>query len=247
LIINIFGLKLVIDIGNTLTKVALFEKKNIYKTIILKSINIEVIKDFIKNKIVTNTIFSSVKDSSKDLLSIINNFNAIELNDNVKIPIKINYNNINDLGKDRLAAIIGAINLYSNENILILDIGTCLTIDFINNNEYVGGRISPGLKMRYKALNKFTAKLPLCEKNFKNLKYGNSTLTSIQSGVQRGMINEIDTVITEFKQENKNNVVIGTGGDCFFFEKELKNSIFADQFLVLRGLNEILDFNVQSN
>ena len=82
----------------------------------------------------------------------------------MKIPIKINYNNINNLGKDRLAAIIGAINLYSNENILILDIGTCLTIDFINNNEYVGGRISPGLKMRYKALNKFTAKLPLCEK-----------------------------------------------------------------------------------
>ena len=73
----------------------------------------------------------------KDLLSIINNFNAIELNDNVKIPIKINYNNINDLGKDRLAAIIGAINLYSNENILILDIGTCLTIDFINNNKYI--------------------------------------------------------------------------------------------------------------
>ena len=94
MIINIFELKLVIDIGNTLTKVALFEKKNIHETIILKSINIEVIKDFIKNKIVTNTIFSSVKDSSKDLLSIINNFNAIELNDNVKIPIKINYNNI---------------------------------------------------------------------------------------------------------------------------------------------------------
>ena len=92
MIINIFGLKLVIDIGNTLTKVALFEKKNIYKTIILKSINLEVIKNFIKNKTVTNTILSSVKDSSKELLSIINNFNAIELNDNMKYPIKINYN-----------------------------------------------------------------------------------------------------------------------------------------------------------
>ena len=247
MIINIFRLKLVIDIGNTLVKVALFEKKKIIKTISLKSINFEVIKDFIKNKRVTNTILSSVKDSSKEQLSIINNFNAIELNNSVKYPIKIKYNNINDLGKDRLAAIIGAINLYADENILILDIGTCLTIDFINNNEYLGGRISPGLDMRYKALNKFTAKLPLCEKNFKNLKYGNSTLTSIQSGVQRGMIDEIDTLITEFKQENKNNIVIGTGGDCFSFEKELKNSIFADQFLVLRGLNEILDFNVQSN
>ena len=214
------------------------------KTINLKGINFEVIKDFIKNQVITNTILSSVKDSSKEQLSIINNFNAIELNDNVKYPVKINYNNTNDLGKDRLAAIIGAINLYNYENILILDIGTCLTIDFINNNKYLGGRISPGLEMRYKALNKFTAKLPLCEKNFKNLKYGNSTLTSIQSGVQTGMIDEIDTLITEFKQENKNNVVIGTGGDCFFFEKELKNSIFADQFLVLRGLNEILDFNV---
>ena len=113
MIINIFRLKLVIDIGNTLTKVALFEKKNIVKTVSLKSINFEVIKDFIKNKTVTNTILSSVKDSSKEQLSIINNFNAIQLNDNVKYPIKINYNNINDLGKDRLAAIIGAINLYS--------------------------------------------------------------------------------------------------------------------------------------
>jgi len=237
-------LKLVIDIGNTLVKVALFEKKKIIKTISFKNITFEVIKCFIENNKITNTIVSSVKDDSKELLRIINDFNAIVLNKNVKYPIKINYNNINDLGKDRLAAIIGAINLYTNKNILILDIGTCLTIDLVNNNNYLGGRISPGLDMRYKALNKFTAKLPLCEKSSKNLKYGNSTLSSIQSGVQNGMIDEIDTLITEFKQENKNNIVIATGGDCFFFEKELKNSIFADQFLVLRGLNEILDFNV---
>ncbi len=237
-------MKLVIDIGNTLAKVALFEKKKIIKTIIFKNITFEVIKCFIDNNKITNTIVSSVKDDSKELLRIINDFNAIVLDESVKYPIKINYNNINDLGKDRLAAIIGAINLYTNKNILILDIGTCLTIDLVNNNNYLGGRISPGLDMRYKALNKFTAKLPLCEKSSKNRKYGNSTLSSIQSGVQNGMIDEIDTLITEFKQENKNNIVIATGGDCFFFEKELKNSIFADQFLVLRGLNEILDFNV---
>ena len=237
-------MKLVIDIGNTLVKVALFEKKKIIKTISFKNITFEVIKCFIDNNKITNTIVSTVKDDSKELLRIINDFNAIVLDKNVKYPTKINYNNINDLGKDRLAAIIGAINLYTNKNILILDIGTCLTIDLINNNSYLGGRISPGLGMRYKALNKFTAKLPLCEKTSKIFKYGNSTISSIQSGVQNGMIDEIDTIITEFKQENKNNIVIATGGDCFFFEKELKNSIFADQFLVLRGLNEILDFNV---
>ncbi len=237
-------MKLVIDIGNTLVKVALFEKKKIIKTISFENITFEVIKCFIENNKIKNTIVSSVKDYSTELLKIINDFNAIVLDQNVKYPVKINYNNINDLGKDRLAAIIGAINLYTNKNILILDIGTCLTIDLVNNNNYLGGRISPGLDMRYKALNKFTAKLPLCEKISKNLKYGNSTLSSIQSGVQNGMIDEIDALITEFKQENKNNIVIATGGDCFFFEKELKNSIFADQFLVLRGLNEILDFNV---
>ena len=237
-------MKLVIDIGNTLVKVALFEKKKIIKTISFENITFEVVKCFIENNKIKNTIVSSVKDYSTELLKIINDFNAIVLDQNVKYPVKINYNNINDLGKDRLAAIIGAINLYTNKNILILDIGTCLTIDLVNNNNYLGGRISPGLDMRYKALNKFTAKLPLCEKISKNLKYGNSTLSSIQSGVQNGMIDEIDTLITEFKQENKNNIVIATGGDCFFFEKELKNSIFADQFLVLRGLNEILDFNV---
>jgi type III pantothenate kinase len=108
---------------------------------------------------------------------------------------------------------------------------------------YLGGRISPGLSMRFQALNNFTDKLPLLSSS-KGAKFiGNDTNSSIISGVQNGIISEVSNFISDYKKQNKEIIVVFTGGDCFFFEKELKISIFADPFLVLKGLNEILDFN----
>ena len=156
----------------------------------------------------------------------------------------INYKSPETFGKDRIANIAAVVFLYSLKNVLIIDAGSCITIDFVDKDGlYLGGRISPGLKMRYQALHHFTAKLPelTIQKEFPVL--GNDTDSSIISGVQVGVLSEIQTVITDFKKENDDLFVIITGGDTFFFENALKSTIFADQDLVLKGLNEILKYN----
>tara|TARA_B100000902_G_scaffold80947_1_gene85563 strand:- start:569 stop:1285 length:717 start_codon:yes stop_codon:yes gene_type:complete len=238
-------LKLIIDIGNTLFKLALFDGKNLAKESSFSRLDINIVASFVNGIEINHAILSSVRLITDDILNVIKCYNILVLDSNINFPIKIKYKNIDSLGKDRLAAVVGAYFLYPQRNILILDIGTCLTIDFINKEkEYIGGRISPGINMRYAALHHFTEKLPLCQKVDSQYFIGNDTASSIQSGVQQGIISELDVVIDSFKQENKDIIVIATGGDCFFFEKALKNTIFADQFLVMRGLNDILDYNV---
>ena len=108
---------------------------------------------------------------------------------------------------------------------------------------YKGGRISTGISMRYKALNQFTSNLPLCEFSESSMNMGDDTNSSIISGVQKGILAEVQEIINVYKIENKDTIIAVTGGDCFFFEKELKSSIFANPFLVMEGLNEILDYN----
>ncbi len=238
-------MKLIIDIGNTLFKLALFDGKNLAKESSFSRLDINIVASFVNGIEINHAILSSVRLITDDILNVIKCYNILVLDSNINFPIKIKYKNIDSLGKDRLAAVVGAYFLYPQRNILILDIGTCLTIDFINKEkEYIGGRISPGINMRYDALHHFTEKLPLCQKVDSQYFIGNDTASSIQSGVQQGIISELDVVIDSFKQENKDIIVIATGGDCFFFEKALKNTIFADQFLVMRGLNDILDYNV---
>ena len=144
----------------------------------------------------------------------------------------------------RIAAVVGAIYLFPQKDVLIFDAGTCLTIDFANKNkQYLGGRISPGIAMRYHSLHNFTAKLPLLTYDEKYMYLGNDTNTSIISGVQQGIMAEVKSVILDYQSCNHETIIIFTGGDSLFFEKELKNSIFAEPNLVLIGLNEILDYN----
>ena len=127
---------------------------------------------------------------------------------------------------------------------MVFDAGTCLTADYIDKNKnYDGGRITLGLEMRYKALRDYTSELPKLSLNNKSYFKGKTTETSIISGVQQGIIAEVKMLISDFKKYNDDFIVLFTGGDAAFFEKELKSSIFADQFLVLKGLNEILDYN----
>ena len=134
--------------------------------------------------------------------------------------------------------------MYPNENVLIVDAGTCITFDFIDlNNIYVGGRISPGVEMRYKALFNQTNNFPKLSFNEDFNFLGNSTKESMISGVQNGLLSEVSLIISKLKKESEDLIVIVTGGDTFFFENALKNSIFADEYFVLKGLNEILKYN----
>jgi type III pantothenate kinase len=233
-------MKLIIDIGNTLVKYAIFSSDEI--VIIYKKNDVEIsfMKDLIQKHNVNDVIISSVRDKVDGDFGI----KTLFLNPLTPLPITINYETPETLGNDRIANVVAASILYPNKNILIIDAGTCITIDFIDQNkEYQGGRISPGIEMRYKSLHKYTSNLPKLTISNTAQQIGKDTNSSIVSGVEKGVVAEIETIIDDFKNENEDLFVIVTGGDTFFFENTLKNSIFADQNLVLKGLNEILKYN----
>jgi len=236
--------KLIIDIGNTAVKTALFEDKQLFSSAVLNDYTLQNILVFVGEHTISDAIISSVKTVDTVLEQIIQYFDAHFLNEKTPLPITIDYKTPNTLGKDRVAAAVGASFLFPKQDVLVLDAGTCLTIDFINKKKvYKGGRISPGISMRYNALNQFTSNLPLCEFSESCMIIGDDTNSSIISGVQQGILAEVREVINLYKMENKDTIIAVTGGDCFFFEKELKISIFANPFLVMEGLNEILDYN----
>ena len=237
-------MKLIIDIGNTLIKLFLFDNNKILKSKTFSVLKIEDIHNFSEGIIISNGILSSVKNLDQNIKNIISNFDFLFFDNRTRLPINIKYKNSNLLGRDRIAAAVGANHLYPKKNILVLDFGTCLTFDFVNSTgDYLGGRISPGLKMRYRALNQFTSQLPLVKIKKQSDFYGNDTHSSINSGIQEGLKAEISYTIDTFVKENINSCVIFTGGDSFFFEKELKNEIFVVPNLVAIGLHEILKIN----
>ena len=237
-------MKLIIDIGNTTVKIALFKGKQLQNTAIFDECTLQNTLDFVSDHDISGTIISSVKDINTDIEKLIHHFDALLLDFNTLLPIIIDYKTPNTLGKDRIAAVVGASALFPKQDVLGFDAGTCLTIDFITKERvYKGGGISPGFVMRYKALHQFTEQLPLCCFSPESVLMGHDTESSIISGVQQGILAEVREIINVYKKENKETIIAVTGGDCFFFEKELKNSIFVNSFLVMEGLNEILDYN----
>lgn len=166
---------------------------------------------------------------------------------NTPIPIINLYKSASTLGSDRLAAAIGANFLNPNKNILVIDAGTCIKYNFVSkNNEYVGGGISPGLQMRFKALQHFTDKLPLVsfDENYNQL-IGTDTQESIKMGVQLGLIAEVKEIIAQYISNFKDINIVLTGGDTSILQKGLKNNIFADPNLILKGLNRVLNYQLE--
>jgi type III pantothenate kinase len=167
------------------------------------------------------------------------------INHEVKLPFKIKYLSPTTLGIDRICNVAAIFNTNQFTNRLIIDIGTCIKFDFLNDkNEYEGGSISPGLKLRYKALNLFTDKLPLIETSDKVNLIGNSTESSIQSGVQNGIESEITGLISKYREKYKDLSIYITGGDAHYFDLVQKNGIFADEILTLKGILKIYLLNV---
>ena len=237
-------MKLIIDIGNSAVKLALFEDKELVSTSVFDDCTFKNTLCFINDHDVSNAIISSVRSVNDEVKELSQHFDALFLDEKTPLPITVDYKTPKTLGKDRIAAVVGASVLFPEQDVLVIDAGTCITIDFINKVKvYKGGRISPGITMRYKALNQFTNKLPLCSFSEENFFIGQDTESSIISGVQQGVLAEVSEIINVYKMENKETIIAVTGGDCFFFEKELKSSIFANPFLVMEGLNEILDYN----
>ena len=235
----------IIDQGNTFSKLAVFEKDKLLFSETVKEINHEIINKFISDKPIKRAIISSVRECLDE--NMLKKYNLIRLTHLTPLPLQIKYKTPETLGVDRIAASVGAHIGCRNTNLLIIDIGTCVTFDFVNSkNEYLGGAIAPGFEMRFKALNYFTGKLPLVVFDKKQLKLiGDTTDSSIISGVYNGMKNEIEGVINNYTAQYEALKIVVTGGDTNLFDLEPKNRIFADEFLVLKGLNEILNYNAE--
>lgn len=238
-------MNLVVDFGNTRIKAALFKERELLHLSVYENINEAISDDAFITKAEKCIIGSVTTDHQQFLHALPKHIKAIEFLATTKVPLKNAYKSALTLGSDRMAAAVGAFSIYPAQNVLVIDAGTCLKFNFITSSgEYLGGAISPGLQMRFKAMNHFTDKLPLVnmDENFNKL-IGQSTEESILSGAMNGIVAETDGIIDDYKKQFPDLTVVLTGGDTAFFAKRLKNRIFTHPELVLIGLNEILIYN----
>jgi type III pantothenate kinase len=209
-----------------------------------ESLSQTVLHPIISRYEIKRGILCAVKQTDASILSYLKARlpDFFELHDQMRLPLELDYRTPQTLGMDRLAAATGAYMQHPGENLLVIDAGTAITFDFVDENGcYKGGNISPGPELRFKALHYFTDKLPLIDTDGDIPALGYDTATAIRSGVLEGIVREIDSYINDY--EKKCNVfTFLTGGYSFYFESKLKNPIFADGNLVLRGLNEILNY-----
>jgi len=250
-------MNLTIDIGNTRTKLALFDPEQLVKTQILNQEELDNgLTAFLEeNREIEHVICSNVGPHS-DTLSLLNVTGLLlHLGQDTALPIKNVYETTETLGADRVSNAVGAAHLHPNHHVLIIDMGTCVTLDLVNSdNTYLGGSICNGMNMRFRALNTFTENLPLIGHSdtiFPDL-IGKTTEDSIRSGVVNGMIAELCGMIEQYNKQFTPLKVLVTGGDAAYFVRMLtegtdskKNEIFANFNLVDIGLNAILNFNVK--
>jgi type III pantothenate kinase len=242
-------MNLVIDIGNTRTKTALFNNNELLE---IKTFSELLVCDveFILRAFpqITNCILCCTGQINLNLKEYLNNTFSllVNLSGNTSIPFKNNYESKVSQGPDRIAAIAGAQMQFPGSDVLVIDAGTAITFDFIDKKgNYNGGNISPGLEIRFKALHNFTDKLPLLQRTNEFDLLGRNTVEAINSGVQNGIIFEIEQYIVTLKHQYSSLKTIITGGDADFLANKLKCTIFADSNLVLKGLNRILNYNAQ--
>lgn len=241
-------MNLIIDQGNSSVKIAIFENNSLIKIERYSLLTRNILPDLFTRYAIQNTILCSVIDIDDKCKQFLQEHSLfyMELSHLSPIPLINDYKTPDTLGKDRLAAAVGAAYLHPNSNLLVIDAGTAITIDMVTaDNRYLGGNISPGARVRLKALNTFTRKLPLVEENMPDYFLGTNTIEAITAGVMQGIVFEIDGYITLFRQKHTDLSVFLTGRGSIPFAAKLKNTIFAELNLVLIGLNRILTYNVQ--
>ncbi|WP_277014533.1 type III pantothenate kinase [Flavobacterium lindanitolerans] len=242
---------LAIDVGNTRIKGAVFENDSLLGHFVFLK------KDFKKN------IEKILKDFPKTAFLVVASVGSLDKNDFLDFGEKLKvhfishedsfpfvnlYETPKTLGMDRMVLAAGAVLQFPKQNRLVIDAGTCITYDFVDENDnYLGGAISPGLRLRYEALHNFTARLPLLELDSPKSIIGNSTSQSIHSGVVNGAVNEIDGFINDYKQHYSKFTIILTGGDAEFLAKRLKNTIFANSNFLLESLSHLFQYKIKND
>ncbi len=240
-------MQLIIDIGNTRTKLALFEQ-DLLVTVIMVDPNdfdesfSKLIEDIGS---VDACIVGATGETPQGVIKKLEaHFPTVVLDHTAKLPFINDYSTPTTLGVDRIALISAAAVQYPESNVLVIDAGTCTTYDFLDHqNHYKGGAISPGLSMRYDSLHNYTAKLPELDPIRPETFIGDTTANSIHSGIVYGLVNEIEGAIARYKEQFLDLTIILTGGDAHFLLYHLKNGIFANSNFLLEGLNYLLTLN----
>ncbi|MFI3321852.1 MAG: type III pantothenate kinase [Rikenellaceae bacterium] len=241
---------LIIDEGNTLIKLLIVSSiGNIDKRCCVSELNVTIVKEFLLNERINSAIYCSVREKSGEVVEYLaeNIKNFINFDHSTALPIKNSYSTPQTVGLDRLAAAVGAAELFKEANILVIDFGSAITIDFVERGfggeiaTFRGGNISLGAALRFKSLNAFTRKLPLCSLSDKETSLtATSTKNAIESGVILGIVYEIDGYIREYSEKYNDLKIIFTGGDAKYFGNKFKMTIFADCEIVTKGLYKIL-------
>jgi len=240
-------MNLAIDIGNSRTKLGVFVRGVIRETLTVQQLEKASIAPLLTNRLPENVILSSVREplEARDLDWLSVQGKLIQLDHTTRLPIHNAYGTPETLGKDRLAAVVGAYAMHPGEDILIIDAGTCITFDVLTRRGiFRGGNIAPGLDMRLRAMHTLTARLPLVQTVFPEDKLGRNTETALQNGALRGALYEISGMIDDLKETYSELRVLLTGGDATLLAARLEREIIVYQHLVLQGLNKILEFNV---
>ena len=246
-------MNLVVDIGNTRTKIAFFENNELVEKAILETGALGELSAATKGQAIDGAILSSTGLDTEGVENFLKtHYPFVKFDHTTPIPIKNKYKTPETLGKDRLAAVIAAKIMFPKENCLIIDAGTCLTYNFITaNNLFIGGNITPGLTMRLKAMHHFTAKLPEVERHTEGVEFmemlGTTTESAMQIGAQVGILAEVEGFVERFIRNFGKIKVILTGGDGEFLMKHVAISErYFERNLVLQGLNQILNFNLKN-
>ncbi len=233
------------DFGNTRLKCAVFEGAVFKDVFVLEDDTAETIEKLVRQYKPAKSILSSVINHNPAIESILAEQGKFhKLGAASKLPVTTPVGKPETVGADRLALAVAAIHLYPNTHTLIVGLGSCITYNFVNKfHEFLGGSISPGLEMRFKAMHEFTAMLPLVTADGNFPLTGYDTRTNMLSGAILGMSKEIDGIIGEYELRYSNFNALLTGGDMPFFAPHLKKKIFADPYLIYKGLYAISEFN----
>lgn len=242
-------MNLVVDIGNSLIKVAVMDGGEPLAVMSYSSVEqMDAQAIVAEYPQLERAIVASTGQSTERVAAQLRSagLRVLQMDHSTPVPIGNDYHTPQTLGVDRLAAAVGAVCVMGCPNCVIIDFGTAITIDLVEDGVFRGGNISPGVRARFRALHDYTQRLPECGPTEAELLVGGTTVEAIEQGVMQGITNEIVGYINNFMHRNAKLSLIFTGGDAKFFVKRIKNAIFAKCDLVFCGLNTILEYNANT-
>ncbi|MBO7221318.1 MAG: type III pantothenate kinase [Alistipes sp.] len=240
---------LIVDEGNSLCKIAVMDKSEVLFEASAPEFDLAKVAELKEQFSIDKAIVASTRGGAEKICEKLRSEIAkvLHFSSLTEVPIEIEYSSRQTLGADRIAVAVGVVCEMGIENALIVDMGSAITYDIVENGVFKGGNISLGVAMRFKALHDYTAALPLCQATEPNGTFGNSTVEAIEQGVMQGVLYEIEGYVEHISTENHKKSIIFCGGDAESFVNRIKNAIFAPRKLMFTGLNNILEYNVSKN